>query len=438
MGAAYPNTCVFEGESDYAGTVAIQDAGNQAVANTSDSFRVLTFGSTAKNITAVIIPTTSVIPTGMSFHSSSYGVGAICEPISCDWSVWSGWSYSLQSGYVLCPTDGTTLQNNTANFSLQGPPTLTDASSVYLVYNLQTAGINVPQMAFAGQNATNPFGMAQMMGWGAGSFGQALTDGSDYFFSEFDENNNEYITWFVGTCNISIYDVELSYTNGTYDLTNRTLSDQDTTTMLFLPFVADLFLQSFGPRMVINLGSQVSNNNTDFLVEVARQVSQLATGLNAGILMPAVAASNVKMEETFIASRYPLNALGMLWAATVLYLACGVGLVIRSIGEQGDVLPTDPLIKSSPSDPPSPATSTPSTLVLARQRMVKPLAIVAEHFVLSGLYGNHPDGLLPALSVKAEVMDMFMEAKDEHRLGIGIGNSLSPGNNERERMFSIG
>jgi hypothetical protein len=129
----------------------------------------------------------------------------------------------------------------------------------------------------------------------------------------------------------------------------------------------------------------------------------------------------------------------MLWAATALYLACGIGLVIKSVGEQGDVLPINHLIKSSPSDSPSLATSTPSTLVLAQQRMVNPLAIVANHFVLSGLHGNHSNELLPALSVKAEVMDMFMEAKEEHRLGIGIGNSLFLGNNEeRKRMFSIG
>jgi hypothetical protein len=161
--------------------------------------------------------------------------------------------------------------------------------------------------------------MAQMMGWGAGSFGSVQTDGSDYFFSEFDENNNEYMTWFMGTCNISIYDVKLSYTNGTYDLTNRIISDQDTTTTLFLPFVADLFLQSFGPQMVINLGSQVTNNDTDFLVEVAHQVSQLATRLNVGILMPAVAASNIKMEDTFIASRCSEYVMGSHCAVLSLW-----------------------------------------------------------------------------------------------------------------------
>ena len=434
-GATYNNTCVFEGQSQYAGTVAVQVIGNQVVANTSDAFQVLMFGSTEEDITAVVIPTTSVIQTGMVFRSTSYGVGAICKPTSpCDWSAYD----VLNQGYVLCPVDGTTLQNNTANFTLSysyaNSTTLTDASSVYLSYNLQTTGVNVPQMDEVGENATNPFGFAQMMGWGDGTFGSPQTSDSDYFFSEFDEFNDEFITWFTGACNISIYDIELSYAHGTYNLANRTLSDQDTTTMFFLPFLDEYFLQSFGPRMVINLGSQINNTHTDFLVEVARQTSQLAIGLNAGILIPTPAVSNVIMEDTFIASRYPFNALIMLWAATSLYLSCGVMLVIRCIG---DVFATDYQINSSPSISP---TFIPSTLVLAQQRMIKPLAIVAEHFVLSGPRGSDYDGLSPALSVKAEVMDMFQEGKDEDRLGIGFENNFhSEGNEERigDRIFGI-
>lgn len=181
-GATYNNTCVFEGQSQYAGTVAVQVIGNQVVANTSDAFQVLMFGSTEEDITAVVIPTTSVIQTGMVFRSTSYGVGAICKPTSpCDWSAYD----VLNQGYVLCPVDGTTLQNNTANFTLSysyaNSTTLTDASSVYLSYNLQTTGVNVPQMDEVGENATNPFGFAQMMGWGDGTFGSPQTSDSDYF-----------------------------------------------------------------------------------------------------------------------------------------------------------------------------------------------------------------------------------------------------------------
>jgi hypothetical protein len=147
------------------------------------------------------------------------------------------------------------------------------------------------------------------------------------------------------------------------------------------------------------------------------------------------------MEKIFIASSYPLNALSMLWVATALYLAFGFGLLIRSLGEQGDILSTDHLGISSASGSLSVPTSTPSTLVLAQQRMVTPFALVAEHFVLPGHDGNHSDGLAPALSIQGNIMDMFLEAKDEERLGIGYETRSSPETNEERTgngIFSVG
>jgi hypothetical protein len=380
------------------------------------------------------------IPSGLSFQSSSYGIGAICKPASpyndTSWDNQTNWpDQDVYGGYALFTIDGITLPNQFVNLSLRTDLTLNIESSIFDVLTLQDSEGHVFGEWGPGEYITNPFVFVQMMVWGT-----TQTDGSDYFILG---NNADYdfgITWFIGGCNMSVYDIELTYMNGTYALASRSLADENTTTMFLFPFIGTYFNSYFGPRMVVNLGSQLNNNNTDFLVEVAYQASQLNMGLSAGMFTPTAAVSNVTMEKIVIASSYPLNALSMLWVATALYLALGFGLLITSLREQGDILSTDHLAISA-SDSLSVPTSTLSTLVLAQQRMVTPFALVAEHFVLPGHGGNHPDGLAPALSIQGNVMDMFLEAKDEERLGIGYKTRLSPETNE-ERMgngiFSVG
>jgi hypothetical protein len=264
-----------------------------------------------------------------------------------------------------------------------------------------------------------------------------LTDSSDYLHVW--DYGGQNITWFMSGCNVSVYDVELSYTNGTYNLINHTLSTDNTTSILFLPFVGDYFSTSFASRMVVNLADQLSNNHTDFLIEVARQVSQLGIGLNGGLFMPTQTISDVKMERVFLASQYPINALSMLWAATALYLVLGIGLLTRAASEQGDTLSIELLPKSLTFDFNANPVSTTSTLLLAQQRITEPSAIVAEHFILS-TSGGHSNVFAPALSTQNNTMDMFGDEKGEARLGIGFHSGLSPGLDEglRKKVFRVG
>lgn len=258
-----------------------------------------------------------------------------------------------------------------------------------------------------------------------------MTDGSDYLHVW--DYGGKNITWFMGGCNISVYNVELSYSNGTYDLINRTLSAENTATMLYLPFVGDYFLTSFATCMVVNLANQLNNNHTDFLIEVAHQVSQLGIGLSAGLFMPTQIISDVKMEKVFLASQYQINALSMLWGATVFYVILGIGLLIGAISKQGDTLLTETVSKSSTLDSDAHSASTTSTILLAQQRVANPSAIVAEHFILSTSGGYQFNALAPALSIQSNVMDMFGDEKDEDRLGIGFHSKPSSGHNEQLR-----
>jgi hypothetical protein len=209
--------------------------------------------------------------------------------------------------------------------------------------------------------------------------------------------------------------------------------------MLFLPFVGNYFTTSFVSRMVVNLGSQLNNYQTDFLTGVARQTSQLGIGLNAGLFSPTETISDVKLERDFLVSRYPINAVCMLWTSTALYLIIGIWLLTRAMSRQGDILLIEPITKSSKSDTITHLKSMTTTITLAQQRVADPCAIVAKHFVLSAFGGWHSNALTPILSIQKKSVNMFGEEECQEQLGIGFQNGLSPplGEGLRKRFFCV-
>jgi hypothetical protein len=366
---------------------AVQDVGNPVASNASDAFQVLTFESSGNDLTAVIVPITH-IPRGMSFQSTSFGIGATCEHAN----------------------------NNIDDMMFMYPNNST--------YSITLLVEGAEPITFT------PFGIAQLMQW------------PDNFVDP--EVLNPYLdqwmmlAWFTGACNISVYDVVLSYTNGTYNLTNRTLSGQNTTTLLFTPFIGNYFSSYFSTRMVVNLASQLRNNQTDFLVEVARQISQIGIALNAGLFSPNQMMSNVTIQKNFLASRYPISSLSMLWASVGLYLILSIWLLVRVANEKGDTLPIESPLKSRTTDSNQYSVPTTSTLALAQQWITNPSVIIAEHFVLSASNGNRsPNVLAPALSIQKSAMKMFGDEAETARLGIGIQGGLSP-NGLRSRYFRVG
>ena len=388
--------------------------GNDVASNTSDTYQVITFESTGSDLTSVVVPTTRF--QSMSFQSESFGIGATCKPVTANVIQRPDLPRFNVSLYI----SGSVLRNNTVSFSLDNSKSF---PSAFAVYNLQDTRGDVPRInTLNGIAATNPFGMAQVMQW--------VTFGTDEYSSLVP---HEEVRLYTGVCNISIYKVALSYKNGTYSLTNRTLVTQNTTTSLFSPFVAlplgapNIFLVS--TRMVANLQSQLNKNLTDFLVEIARQVSQLGMAFNAASLIPAQATSDVMVEKDFLASRYPLNALSMLWISTVLYLILGIGLLVRVANIQGDSVTIEPLMKSSTLNSNKYSALMTSTLALAQRWVTTPSAIIAEHFILSPSDGNRSFNILaPTLSIQKSTIDMFGDELQTNRLGIGL----------RHRGFFVG
>jgi hypothetical protein len=360
-------------------------------------------------------------------------MGATCERASCGdlGVIFDGKNMVLNTSSIQCSVGGSILPNDTLPFTVD--PNQVAGSSL-VTYNLRGSQDNATQLdSYSGRNVNNPFGMAQFMQW----TGVASTQ-----LGSFLDAPNKNLTWFVGGCNISVYDVKLSYTNGTYSLVNRTLSAGNTTSMLFLPFVGDYFLTSFGPRMIINLAGQLDNTESDFLVEIARQVSQLGIGLNAGLFVPAQTMSDVTMKNSFLVSRYPINALSLLWASVIFYLILGVGLLARAANEQGDTLLIEPVTKPSTSDTNTHSVSMTSTLALAQQWVTNPSTIVAEYLTLSTSTRKQSDVLAPALSIQKHAIKVFEDIDETYtdRLGIGIhcGPSLRVSEGLRRRDFGVG
>ena len=194
----------------------------------------------------------------------------------------------------------------------------------------------------------------------------------------------------------------------------------------------------FSSQMVVNLASQLRNNHTDFLVGVARQISQLGIALNAGLFFSNQMVSNVTIQRDFLASRYPLSSLSILWASAGLYLILGIGLLARAANEKGDTLPIKSPPKSRTTDSDQHSAPMTSTLALAQQWITNPSTIIAEHLVLSAPNGNRsPNVLASASSIQKSAIKMFGDKTETGRLGIWIQGGLSH-DGLKSRIFRVG
>jgi hypothetical protein len=410
----FTSTCILNGLRP---SLAVDDTGNKVASNASDAYHVLTFGSDGSDLTTVIVPATS-FPSSMSFNSTSYGIGTTCKHVNYT---------KTQHKIELTPIEGSVLPNQTWSFYPTG-----DIFRSSAVYNVRDPHGNVgPPLDYArGFNASNPFGLVLFIQWPA------------IFWSQDRYGLNEHfgMTAWSGACNISVYDVTLSYKSGTYSLTNRTISSQNTTTTLFMPFSqpriegGNYFESYFFPRLVLNLAPQLNNIDANFLVEVARQISQLGMALDAGVVKPTQTLSDVTMTKEFLATRYPMNALLMLWASTVFYLILGVGLLARAAYEQEDTSSIEPLVKSSTLDSTEDSPPTTSVLALAQQWVTSPSAIIAQHFVLDETRSSNT--IVATVQNQKNVIDMFGDETGTDRLGIGFRNGRL-NNGLRCRHFCI-
>ncbi|KAG9007794.1 hypothetical protein FRB93_007185 [Tulasnella sp. JGI-2019a] len=439
----FDGTCVYENPVAEWGTSAQRSLGDQVAANYSYApYQVMYLPTQGPggDSTAVLLPKIKDLPSGISFTSMSIGIGATCGVIPL--SQCNLGALGTNVGIASCTISGAV--PSAAEDNLPGGVFSVYANSTFNVdstdgawiatYNLQQASqqtnssvATAPSpLAWYGQSATNPFGLAHLMAFNAQPQGNpdftVLQSGTTA--------RGASIAYYLGTCNVSVYDVHLSYSNDTYTLLSRTLADQNTTVAMFGPFVTDYFYPYFLPTLVVNLKALITSDSsgTNFPMEVARQVSQLALAYGSA-MFTGLAAQDGTVTKTYIASRYPLVALGLLWASALVYILYGLVLLFRAMAATGDevIIPTTDDKKKE---------TTISTLELAHARLVNPVAVVAERFLISDVEvaqcRSGGDGNVERLadvadlSVRRDPLDMFAEGRDgaNGRLGVGFSSAV--------------
>ncbi len=388
--------------SYYYGTIPndLGVAGDAVASGNGSTVEVITLSSTIGPLAVVIVPPSNV-PQNARFNAQTFGMIASCDKNpSCSHAY-----YEFNTPSVVCnitasnSTDQRVL-NTTVSYDGKR-----NAVMEALLYPLQEAS-NTVSTSFDGfgHGVTNPFGFsATAIFW--------FTQNSNV---ENDMINGTYAySFYSGNCKVHIYDVTLAYSDGAYAIQSQQLADESTRSWLFAPFVEQFGTYWLLPKLALNIFHHV--NDTNFSAALSGQISTLGLAYSAGTLKPVT--TDVAFVVPFTGGRYPVSALAFLWTSAVLYILVSIALLLDAVALTGDEI----LIRKSDED--SNVENVTSTLDLAYQRLANPLAVVAEHFVLSPGNERHHGADLDAaaLSVQGGPMAMFPnENPDTTRLRMGF------------------
>jgi hypothetical protein len=415
--AAFPNTCVY-GTGPYYPTRFVNESdppallGEMVARNSSTEFQVVTLDSELGPIAVITVPQSKIS------HSSAFKAKTIGMEAWCDRNDSCLAHYHTPTDIVvICNVSGVTptlfnpqiragITNITFPLNLSNIPW--DLAHRVDTYPLQEASHTV-STAFdgLGHGVTNPFGFALSVVYGH------FSTLSDHSLDSFRDT-----TTYAATCRIYVYDVILAFTNGVYSIDTQSLADENATMWLFQAFLGDGFAavmdQAMSHRIVDNL--RLHLDDADLTPALNTEVRQIP--LAYAITLFKLAPTNVTTLAPFIGSRYPVSALACLWSSAALYALISVLLLLDAATLTGDVVPLKPL-----DEEPIQRKYT-STLHLAHQRLVSPIAIVAEHFVLSAKSDCHPGDTSDeaALSVQGDVIAMFPDSRTstQRRLRVGF------------------
>ena len=412
-GDPYPGTCFYrtgpgiQTDDEYDPPIALWgppgvDLGHigEAVShNLSVSLQVQTLESTVGPIAVMVVPPADISSYAM-FTTQTFGAAASCEQNhACSYSVDS----HDDSAVIKCNFTGGGPQLP-RDIARSGGTNITITQldiDVYdsITYALPGATNKVlaPYDA-VGNNMTNPFGYNPI-------FAYSLPPNSTLRGIRI--NGTLEYSFYAGICIISIYEAELAYSNGSYTILNQRLADANTTTWLSAPFLqasSRIWLQFDATDTLANY-----LRAPDFSATVSAVLSHQGISYSAGLLK--LLPTDVSSVVPFIGSRYPISSLAFLWTSAGLYVVLSLVLILNAVVLTGDVV----FIQKS-NEESNEAKST-STLHLAHQRLSNPIAIVAEHFVLSDGSKHRPEGAPngATLSVQVDATAMFPERSDAHR-----------------------
>ncbi|KZP25909.1 hypothetical protein FIBSPDRAFT_1041015 [Athelia psychrophila] len=261
---------------------------------------VLTYNSDDEM--AYIIRVPALIPVSVSFIAPSLGISAQCIGITpnCTYS---------------CGPNGICLLSNCIDY-----PDITGIGSLFTVDADQ----------WSGSNLKNPFRAV----W------SSFLDGppGNYQFGNLLSNSTGDFSFLAMACNITVYDIFLHYTNGSYTVVNKTTASGATTAYATYPLrsnAATSFTVQPPPIDLLLLSDLVEMNPSaaDFAADFSPNVARLLLAFSAGVLQSAPAA---QVMADGIVTRYPFIPLAIYLFSVYLYafLALSIFIWVASAGRR--------------------------------------------------------------------------------------------------------
>ncbi|KAK0471349.1 hypothetical protein IW261DRAFT_1612076 [Armillaria novae-zelandiae] len=322
---------------------------------------------------------------------SSFGLVAHCQPVVDCWvDTVILYNFQESSGHH-CPSFNPPYHCNS---------TFYDCSSGIDMFNLTDDAFRYAAAvgAYPLYSVLNPYGVHVRAYW---STDEAVfpADGSPgWYYLPYVE-----LGGYVGTCNVTAYNVSLSYStldgnNGYAFASPPILSDFNTTTALFTAF--DPFYQTnLVDYLIYTLKSSSTLSTEAFNTALSRNMSYAAMAIASPLFErdKSTGGNSIVLRS---ASRYPLAPLAAVLAILYAYAFFALAITMSSV-----MLSSREVIVTKNNGKEHRTT----TIELVQLRLTNPLASIAERFL---------DPARPEVLLESSAVDMFHEHPDAEKLGV--------------------
>ncbi len=392
----YSNCAHFAHESAISPTYRWGDLGMIAeglavIGNSSSTSR-----SVMVDDMAVLVPST--MPDNVdNLTFSSFGLAAHCQPVvDC--------SITLMNFY--CPSFDPPY--NITNFADTSASGYSRIDMFNLTNNALSLYDDFPLLPLEGgyplDSILNPYGARVILSWleytDIIAFPAPGTPG--WYQESLRQGSTGVAYWHVSTCNMTAYNVSLSYStldgNNTYAFADRLPSNFNTTSALFAAFDS-AYQTNLVDYLKYTLRTSFNLSTETFNTVLSRNMSYAAMGLASPLFERDMSTGgNAILLRS--ASRYPLAPLSAV--LIILYTYAFLALVITT---SSVMLSSQEIIVTKNDGKEHRITA----IELVQLRLTNPLAGIAERFV---------DPARPELLLESSAVDMFHEHPHAEKLGI--------------------
>ncbi|SJK98259.1 uncharacterized protein ARMOST_01522 [Armillaria ostoyae] len=373
------------------GDVGMIAEGLAAVENSSSTSR-----SVMVDDVAVLVPST--MPDNVdNLTFSSFGLAAHCQPVvDC---LINPMQYGDPIPILYCPSFN-------PPYNISSIAENSNTSSRIDMFNLTSNALSTdPYGGYPLDSVLNPYGARVIFYWlddGANDTAFPAL-GTPGWYQRPMSGSSEISYWYMSTCNMTAYNVSLSYStldgNNTYAFVDRpVLSNFNTTSALFAA-LDSAYQTNLVNYLETTLRTSFTLSTAAFNTVLSRNMSYAAMGFASPLLERDVSTGgNYILLRS--ASRYPLAPLSTVLA--ILYTYSLLALVITA----SSVMLSSREIIVTKNDGKEYRTT---AIDLVQLRLTNALASIAERFV---------DPVRPELLLESSAVDMFHEHPHAERLGV--------------------